>query len=142
MATVAPGSDLVLQSALAISMVKNLAEVYQVPIRELELNHLMTALSARVRTSSTLILAVGGNVLKVFPGLGTLGGGVLHAICYGMVVHSLGDVVRSELEQQRALDRDAILEKFGARLAQAEILQKLAPKLLDMVRGERKGARS
>ena len=38
---------------------------------------------------SRIVLAVAGNALKAFPGLGTLGGGVLHAFAYALIFDSM-----------------------------------------------------
>ena len=37
-----------------------------------------------------LTLAIAGNALKAFPGVGTISGGVVHAVAYGMIFDSLG----------------------------------------------------
>jgi hypothetical protein len=37
-----------------------------------------------------LSLAVAGNGLKAFPGLGTVAGGLVHAVAYGLIFDALG----------------------------------------------------
>ena len=74
------------------------------------------------------MLAIAGNALKAFPGLGTLGGGVLHAIAYGLVFDSLGRAVASTLRDQRALDGSAANAALARLLADAgaERLRRIA----------------
>jgi hypothetical protein len=57
-----------------------------------------------------------GNALKAFPGLGTLGGGLLHAVAYGLIFDSLGRAVSQTLGETAALDREATLRAFRNRL--------------------------
>jgi hypothetical protein len=37
-----------------------------------------------------LSLAVAGNGLKAFPGIGTVAGGLVHAVAYGLIFDALG----------------------------------------------------
>jgi hypothetical protein len=59
-----------------------------------------------------VVLAVAGNALKAFPGLGTLGGGVLHAFAYALIFDSLGRALAASLAERQALDQD----DAGARM--------------------------
>lgn len=106
LAAVAPGSDLLIQGALATGLVRELAAIYAVPIKDLDLDAFLARAALTVRTATTVILAIAGNALKAFPGLGTLGGGVLHAIAYGLVFDSLGRAVATTLAEQQRLDAE------------------------------------
>src|SRR5690606_8320994 len=97
MAAVAPGSDIIIQGALGTAMVRELARIHDVPVRELDVEGLLTKLGLTVRNTTAIVLAIAGNALKAFPGLGTLGGGVLHAIAYGLAFDSLGRAIAQTL---------------------------------------------
>lgn len=90
LAAVAPGSDLVIQGVLATRLVQELCAIYDVPAREMQVEEFLKLAGGRVRKMSALTMAIAGNALKAFPGLGTLTGGLLHAVAYGMIFDSLG----------------------------------------------------
>lgn len=106
LAAVAPGTDLLIQGALATSLLRELAALHQVPIKQLDLDAFLRQATLTLRTTSSVILAIAGNALKAFPGLGTLGGGVLHAIAYGLIFDSLGRAVSQTLLDQHRFDQD------------------------------------
>lgn len=103
MAAITPGSDLIIQGYLGVSMIRELAKLYEVPVRGMDTDLLMELVQKRVARSTTIILAVAGNALKAFPGVGTLVGGVAHAAAYGMIFESLGKAVSASLESRGAL---------------------------------------
>ncbi len=103
MAAITPGSDLVIQGYLGVSMVKELANLYEVPVRRMDTDLLLELVQKRVARSTTIMLAVAGNALKAFPGLGTLAGGITHAAAYGMIFDALGKAVALSLESRGAL---------------------------------------
>jgi hypothetical protein len=105
MAAVAPGTDLVIQGALATGMVRALAGLYNVRVTELEIENLLRQARLTLRTGTSVVLAVAGNALKAFPGLGTLGGGVLHAFAYALIFDSLGRALAASLAERQALDQ-------------------------------------
>jgi hypothetical protein len=104
LAAVMPGSDLVIQGVLAAGLVRELCALYEVPGRDLDIEAFLGEVRLTVRTSASLVLAIAGNAAKAFPGLGTLGGGVLHAIAYGLIFDSLGRAVAATLREHAALD--------------------------------------
>jgi len=103
MAAITPGSDLVIQGYLGVSLVKELANLYEVPVRRMDTDLLLELVQKRVARSTTIMLAVAGNALKAFPGLGTLAGGITHAAAYGMIFDALGKAVARSLESRGAL---------------------------------------
>ena len=112
MAAVAPGTDLVIQGALAAGLVRALATLYGVRVTDVEIESLLRQARLTLRTGSSVVLAIAGNALKAFPGLGTLGGGVLHAFAYALIFDSLGRALAASLSERESLDQaDA-----GARL--------------------------
>lgn len=120
LAAVAPGTDLVIQGALATGLVRELAAIHGVPVRDLDVDGFLSRAGGLLRTTTSVTLAVAGNALKAFPGLGTLGGGLLHAVAYGLVFDSLGRALAATMAEERALDREATLAAFQARLARPE----------------------
>ena len=103
MAAVTPGTDLIIQGYLGVSMVKELAAVYGVPVRKMDTDRLMELVQKNVVKSTTLMLAIAGNALKAFPGAGTLAGGAMHAVAYGIVFDTLGRALVSTLESRGEL---------------------------------------
>jgi hypothetical protein len=69
----------------------------------MDLDRLLDLVQRRVGGARTLVLTIAGNALKVFPGLGTLAGGLLHAVAYGLVFDSLGKAVARSLESRGEL---------------------------------------
>lgn len=116
MAAVAPGTDLIIQGALATAMVRELATIQGLRIRDVDVDGLIDNIGGMVRTTASVTLAIAGNALKAFPGLGTVGGGLVHAVAYGLVFDSLGHAVAATLVQTRVLDRKATLDAFEAQL--------------------------
>lgn len=106
MAAVAPGSDLVIQGALATGMVRALASLHDVRVTDVEIDSLLRQVRMTLRTGTSVVLAIAGNALKAFPGLGTLGGGVLHAFAYALIFDSFGRALAATLAERHALDQD------------------------------------
>lgn len=106
MAAVAPGTDLLIQGALATSLVRDLAALHQIPVKQIDLDAFLRQAALTLRTTSSVVLAIAGNAAKAFPGLGTLGGGVLHAIAYGLIFDSLGHAISKTLMDQHRFDQE------------------------------------
>lgn len=139
LAAVAPGSDLLIQGALATGLVRELARVHGVAVREIDVEALLSRVGLTVRNTSALVLAIAGNALKAFPGLGTLGGGVLHAIAYGLVFDSLGRALSDTLAAHASLDATDVETRLRALLAQPprERVERIARIAFDAARGAR-----
>lgn len=132
MAAVAPGSDLVIQGVLASRLLSELAALYQVPMRSIDLDSFIELAGGRLRGTSALILAIAGNALKAFPGLGTLGGGLVHAVAYAMIFDSLGKAVADTLARGDGFDHTQMLDQFNSSLSDRGRLLKLAPDMLKL----------
>ena len=130
MAAVAPGSDLLIQGALAAALTRELAGVYGVGISDVQLEDFIRQARLTLRTGSSIVLAIAGNALKAFPGLGTLGGGVLHAFAYALIFDAMGRALAASLAERHALDLDdagsrmteLLRDPSGARLRQLATL--------------------
>jgi small GTP-binding protein len=90
LAAITPGSDLVIQGVLATSLMTQLCQLFERPIQDINLDQFLTLAGGRVGKTTAVVLAVAGNALKAFPGAGTIAGGIVHAIAYGMIFDSLG----------------------------------------------------
>ena len=112
LAAIAPGSDLVIQGVLAAGLTRALAELYAVKVSDVQIEDFVEQARLTLRTGSSIVLAVAGNALKAFPGLGTLGGGVLHAFAYALIFDSMGRALAASLAERHALDQ----HDAGARL--------------------------
>ncbi len=141
LAAVAPGSDIIIQGALGTAMVRELARIHDVPVRELDVEGLLAKLGLTVRNTTAIVLAIAGNALKAFPGLGTLGGGALHAIAYGLVFDSIGRAVALTLAEHAELDQVAAERHVRELLARPgrERLERVARMVLE---GTRQGEAS
>ena len=136
MAAVAPGSDILIQGALGTALVRELARIHEVPVRDIDVDSLLRRLGLNVRNTTAIILAIAGNALKAFPGLGTLGGGVLHAIAYGLVFDSVGHALAASLAERQQLDL-ADAEQRVQSLLQAssrDRIERIARLTLDTLR--------
>lgn len=133
LAAVAPGTDLVIQGALATAMLRELCAIHALKFSDIDLDDFLAHAGSTVRTATSVTLAIAGNALKAFPGLGTLGGGLVHAVAYGLIFDSLGRAVAHTLGQAAALDRDATLQAFRRELEApaSERLRMLASLALD-----------
>lgn len=103
LAAVAPGSDLVIQGALATRLIQELCAIYDVSVKEVEIESFLKLAGGRIRKMTALTLAITGNALKAFPGLGTLSGGLIHAVAYGMIFDSLGRAAAQTLASRGEL---------------------------------------
>ena len=99
LAAVAPGTDLVIQGALGTALVRALCQLYEVPVRDVDIDQFLQQSGQGLRRNTSITLAVAGNALKAFPGLGTIAGGLVHALAYGMIFHSLGQALAQSLQQ-------------------------------------------
>lgn len=119
LAAVAPGSDLVIQGVLATRMLQELCALYDVPAKEMEIESFLKLAGGRIRRMSALTLAIAGNALKAFPGFGTLGGGLVHAVAYGMIFDSLGRAAADTLASRGALPALPATRAFEEKLSES-----------------------
>ena len=115
-AAVAPGSDLVIQGVLATGMTRDLAHLYGVRATEVQIEDFVRQARLTLRSGTSIVLAVAGNALKAFPGLGTLGGGVLHAFAYALIFDSMGRALAASLADRQTLDQDDAGQRMKALL--------------------------
>jgi hypothetical protein len=112
LAAVAPGTDLIIQGVLATQLLKELSKLYDVPVKEMEIDSFLQLAGGKVRNMTAVTLAIAGNALKAFPGVGTLAGGLVHAVAYGMIFDSLGRAACATLASRGALRPVPAAEAF------------------------------
>ena len=142
LAAVGPGTDIIIQGYLGTQLVKALCALYEAPVRDIELEKLLSMTQKQVRNTLPLILAIVGNAAKAFPGVGTLAGGLMHAVAYGLIFDTLGHAVVQTLETRgelRPVPASLLFrEKLGEDLeARARSLARLALQARDDRQDER-----
>ncbi len=118
MASVTPGSDLLIQGYLGVSMVKALSDLYQVPIRKADRDRLLTLVQQRTSNSLPIMLAIAGNAFKAFPGVGTVAGGLMHAVAYGIIFQTLGRALAQSFDSRAALHPLQVAQTFKESLGE------------------------
>jgi len=116
LASVAPGSDLVIQGTIGTQLIRELCQLYDVPVNQLQVDEVLKSAGGKLRTSTSLVLAVSGNALKAFPGIGTAAGGIMHAVAYGLIFNSLGKAVLTSVSTQGKLDTRQTQQTFEENL--------------------------
>lgn len=134
LASIAPGSDLVIQGAIGTQLVRSLCKLYQVPAGEIQIDEVLKATGGKLKTSTSLVLALAGNALKSFPGMGTAAGGIMHAVAYGLIFNALGRAIAKTLAELGRLDSGQTEKNFeellsGSSQNLAKDLAKMAFKL-------------
>ena len=118
LAAISPGSDLVIQGVLGTQMVKQLCALYDVPVRQLDIDKLLSFSGGQMKKSTPLILAVAGNGMKAFPGIGTVTGGLTHAVAYGLIFDALGHAINKTLLQRGKLQPAPVAITFKEMLSE------------------------
>lgn len=135
MAAVGPGTDVLLQGYLGMGMAKELCAVYDVDVKAVDLESTLALLNDKMKKELAVILALVGNVLKAFPGVGTVAGGVAHAVAYGLIFESVGRAMTACLEKYNGIEQNQLagelqgqisnnLEERAVRLAKAVIFKR------------------
>ncbi len=133
MAAVVPGIEVILLSGIGVKMVSKINDLYGSPLSSGRIELLLRAATEQFSDMGKLSLVIGGNILKAFPGIGTVAGGVLHAVVYGLVTRGIGRAL-----QQALIDRESFSEETFFKQLQ-ENLNRLPAKddfmkLLDVAR--------
>ena len=90
LAAISPGTDILIQGYVGTMMTQELCSLYGATPRDLDIEDFLSMSQSRVGRALPLSLAVAGNGLKAFPGLGTVAGGLVHAVAYGLIFDALG----------------------------------------------------
>ncbi len=112
MAAVSPGTDVLVQGYIGTTMTQQLCKIYGAMPRDLDVEAFLSLGQSRVGRALPLSLAVAGNGLKAFPGLGTVIGGLAHAVAYGLIFDALGRSLVLTLERHGELLPEAAAKEF------------------------------
>lgn len=116
-ATVGPGTDILLQGYFLLDMTKKVCAIYDIDSKEIDIESLVEALNNKVKKQLSIILALVGNVLKAFPGVGTITGGAVHAVAYGLIFESIGNALINCFEKDRHLEKNNIIKALEEELS-------------------------
>jgi hypothetical protein len=141
LASVSPGSDLVIQGVIGTRMVQELCKLYDSPVSQLDIDQFLNFSQDRLKKSVPLLLAVAGNGLKAFPGIGTVAGGLVHAVAYGLIFDALGHSVANTLEQRGVLKAATAATAFQEMLSGnlEERTKTFARLVIEQYRGKQDG---
>ena len=131
LAAVSPGTDILIQGYLGFNLIKELCALHEVPAREVDMQRFLDLAGNQIRRNMNLLLALVGNVFKAFPGVGTVVGGMIHAVVYGLIFESLGKAVSRSLESRGDLVSGPALRMFEDNLS--EDLEARAKRLAQLV---------
>ena len=118
LAAITPGTDLLIQGYLGTQLVRELTGVYQTGATKVDTELLLTLVQKHAAKAHTLLLAVAGNALKAFPGIGTLAGGAMHALAYGIIFRTLGRALMVSLETRGELHPRQTARLFEEQLGE------------------------
>lgn len=103
LAAVAPGTDVLIQGYLGANFVRELCELYDVSPRDIDVQQFLKLSQTHIGRTLPLLMAIGGNALKAFPGAGTVAGGLMHAVAYGLIFDALGSSLTQTLNESGRL---------------------------------------
>ncbi len=112
LAAVSPGTDVLIQGYIGTAMTRELCSLYGAAPRDLDVEDFLSLTQSRVGRALPLSLAISGNGLKAFPGLGTVVGGVVHAVAYGLIFDALGRSLVLTLERHGELRPASAAREF------------------------------
>ncbi len=112
LAAISPGTDILIQGYIGTAMTRDLCRLYGAAPRDLDIEEFLTLSQSRVGRALPLSLAVAGNGLKAFPGIGTVAGGLVHAVAYGLIFDALGRSLVQTLVRYGELDPETAAQEF------------------------------
>ncbi len=112
MAAVAPGSDILIQGYLGKQMVNELCKVYEVEARGIDIQSFLELVEIHMRKALPVVLAIAGNGMKAFPGIGTVTGGLAHAGAYGLIFDAMGRSLSETLAKRGTLSPQPAANQF------------------------------
>ncbi len=137
LAAISPGTDILIQGYVGTSMTQELCRLYGAAPRDLDIEEFLNLSQSRVGKALPLSLAVAGNGLKAFPGIGTVAGGLAHAVAYGLLFDALGRSLVQTLSQHGELLPEVAAKEFEEGIG--EYLEAGVGRIASMALEERKG---
>ena len=93
-------------------LTQQLCKLYGATPRDIDVEEFLSLGQSRVGRALPLTLAVAGNGLKAFPGIGTVAGGLVHAVAYGLIFDALGRSLVLTLSRHGELMPDVAAREF------------------------------
>jgi predicted GTPase len=112
LAAISPGTDILIQGYVGTAMTQQLCRLYGAAPRDLDIEEFLSLSQSRVGRALPLTLAVAGNGLKAFPGIGTVAGGFVHAVAYGLIFDALGRSLVQTLSKHGELLPEVAAKEF------------------------------
>jgi uncharacterized protein len=112
LAAISPGTDIIIQGYVGTTMTRALCKLYGAAPRDLDIEEFLALSQSRVGRALPLTLAVAGNGLKAFPGIGTVAGGLVHAVAYGLIFDALGRSLVHTLKKHGELKPETAAKEF------------------------------
>ena len=112
LAAISPGTDILIQGYVGTWLTQQLCKLYGASPRDLDIEEFLSLSQSRVGRALPLTLAVAGNGLKAFPGAGTVAGGAVHAVAYGLIFDALGRSLVQTLSRHGELVPEAAAKEF------------------------------
>lgn len=137
LAAISPGTDILIQGYLGTSMTRELCRLYGAAPRDLDVEEFLNLSQSRVGKALPLSLAVAGNGLKAFPGIGTVAGGLAHAVAYGLLFDALGRSLVQTLSRHGELLPDVAAKEFEEGIS--EYLEAGVGRIARMALDEKEG---
>ena len=137
LAAISPGTDILIQGYIGTAMTQQLCKLYGAAPRDLDIEEFLSLSQSRVGRALPLSLAVAGNGLKAFPGIGTVAGGLVHAVAYGLIFDALGRSLVLTLSKHGELLPDVAVKEFEEGIS--EHLEAGVRRVAKMALAEKKG---
>jgi GTP-binding protein EngB required for normal cell division len=118
LAAISPGTDIVIQGYVGTTMTRALCRLYGASPRDLDIEEFLSLSQSRAGKALPLALAVAGNGLKAFPGIGTVAGGLVHAVAYGLIFDALGHSLVLTLRKHGELEPATAAREFEDGLSE------------------------
>ena len=112
LAAISPGTDILIQGYIGTAMTRELCRLYGAAPRDLDIEQFLDLSQSKVGRALPLALAVAGNGLKAFPGVGTVAGGLVHAVAYGLIFDALGRSLVMTLKKHGEFVPEVAAEEF------------------------------
>lgn len=112
LAAVSPGTDVIIQGYIGTAMTRELCNLFGAAPRDIDVEDFLNLSQSRAGKALPLSLAVAGNGLKAFPGIGTVAGGLVHAVAYGLIFDALGRSLVMTLKKHGELDPGTAAKEF------------------------------
>lgn len=118
LAAISPGTDVLIQGYVGTTMTRALCRLYGAAPRDLDVEEFLSLSQSRAGRALPLSLAVAGNGLKAFPGLGTVAGGLVHAVAYGLIFDALGRSLVQTLKRHGELQPEQAAAEFEGSIGE------------------------